>query len=102
MKNNQALETYPRMIDEIQRFKWQGSKKIYDEPTLEVMHSNHLLLGYDSARFLVDVCCAKVDENIDNEEDFDDAICYDKLPSLVVSLERHIERDHYGNVADEN
>ena len=65
------------MINEIECFKWQCSKKVDDEPSLQIVHGNHFLLGDNSARLFVNVSSAKVDDNIDNEEDFDNAVCYD-------------------------
>jgi len=65
------------------------------------MFGYQLLLSDDSTRFLVNVCSAKVNENIDDEEDFNNAISNDQLLSMIMRLESYVERHHDSYVADE-
>ena len=65
------------------------------------MFGYQFLLSDDSTRLLVNVCGAKVNENIDDEEDFDNAVSNDQLLSMVVRFESYVERHHDSYVADE-
>ena len=86
------------MVNEIQRFKWESCKKIDDKPTFEIMLRNHFLLSDDSAGFFVNVCCTKIDENIDDEKYFNNAVGNDQLSSMVICFESYVERHHNGYV----
>ena len=87
------------MVDEIQSFKWQCSKKIDDEPSLQIMFCYQFPLRDYSPGFLVDVRCTEINEDVKNEEDFDNAISYDELFPVVMCLECDVERHHYCYVA---
>ena len=89
------------MVNEIQSFKRQSCEKIDNKPTFKIMLGNHLLLSDDSARFFVDVCCAKIDENIDDEKHFNNTVSNDQLSSMVMGFECYIKRNHNCYVAHE-
>ena len=90
------------MIYKVERFKRQGCEKINDEPSPQIVHGNQFLLCDNPAGLFVNVSCMKVDEDIDDEENFDNAVSYDQLSSMIVGFKGYIKRDHNGYVADKD